>query len=199
MKLLLNATSPYARFARIVMLEKGLQSQVELVWVDPWNNDATLLAANPVGRIPALIMDDNVAISESLLIAQMLNGLTGKDESVDLSAKTSAQLSQLGLGIGLMDMAFNSVINTKYYGDEINNTYLGERRFAAIERTLQQLDIVLAENQHTDLSLADIAVAVALDYIDFRLPQLEVDKLFGNIALWRKTLSGRESFFTTAF
>ena len=199
MKLLLNATSPYARFARIVMLEKGLQSQGELVWVDPWNNDAMLLVANPVGRIPALIMDDNVAISESLLIAQTLNGLTGTGESLDLSVKTSAQLSRLGLGIGLMDMAFNSVINAKYYGDEIYNTYLGERRFVAIERTLQQLNTALADNQTTDLTLADIAVAVALDYIDFRLPQLEVNKHYGHIAVWRQALAGRDSFATTAF
>ena len=199
MKLLLNATSPYARFARIVMLEKGLQSQVELVWVDPWNNDAMLLVANPVGRIPALIMDDNVAISESLLIAQTLNGLTGTGESLDLSVKTPAQLSRLGLGIGLMDMAFNSVINAKYYGDEIYNTYLGERRFVAIERTLQQLNTALADNQTTDLTLADIAVAVALDYIDFRLAQLDVNKHYGHIALWRQALAGRDSFATTAF
>jgi glutathione S-transferase len=199
MKLLLNTTSPYARFARVVMLEKGLQSQVELVWVDPWNNDAMLLVANPVGRIPVLIMDDNVAVSESLLIAQTLNSLTGTGESVDLFVKTSAQLSQLGLGIGLMDMAFNSVINAKYYGDEINSTYLGERRFAAIERTLQQLNTVLAVNQTTDLTLADIAVAVALDYLDFRLAQLDVNKHYGQIALWRQAFAGRDSFATTAF
>ncbi|MBE0509057.1 MAG: glutathione S-transferase, partial [Marinospirillum sp.] len=34
MKLFLNATSPYARFVRVVALEKGLKP--ELVWVDPW-------------------------------------------------------------------------------------------------------------------------------------------------------------------
>jgi len=197
MKLLLNATSPYARFARIVMLEKGLQSQVELVWVDPWNNDASLLAANPVGRIPALIMDNNAAISESLLIAQTLNGLEGENNKLDLSTKTPAEVSQLGLAIGLMDMSFHSVINEKYYGDEMRNTYLGERRWQAMVRTIQQLNQTITSKP--DINLADICLAVALDYIDFRIPEMEVNKHFAQLAVWRQNLIQRPSFATTAY
>ena len=43
MELYLNATSPYARLVRIVLLEKGLADAVTLKWCDPWADDAELL------------------------------------------------------------------------------------------------------------------------------------------------------------
>ncbi|BBI63175.1 hypothetical protein HSBAA_44810 [Vreelandella sulfidaeris] len=46
MELYLNATSPYARLVRIVLLEKGLADAVTLKWCDPWADDADLLKAN---------------------------------------------------------------------------------------------------------------------------------------------------------
>lgn len=52
MELYLNATSPYARLVRIVLLEKGLAGAVTLKWCDPWADDADLLKANPRGAFP---------------------------------------------------------------------------------------------------------------------------------------------------
>ena len=69
MELYLNATSPYARLVRIVLLEKGLMDAVTLKWCDPWADDADLLKANPAGRIPALVTEDGTTLSESMLIA----------------------------------------------------------------------------------------------------------------------------------
>ena len=54
MQLFLNTSSPFARVARVVALEKGLADQLELVWCDPWNNDPALLAQHPQARIPVL-------------------------------------------------------------------------------------------------------------------------------------------------
>ena len=73
MQLFLNTTSPFARVARVVALEKGLADQLELVWCDPWNNYPALLAQHPQARIPVLVTDDGQAIAESLLIAQYLD------------------------------------------------------------------------------------------------------------------------------
>ena len=73
MQLFLNATSPFARVARIAALEKGLAERVQLVWSDPWNHDPALLAVHPQLRIPVLVTDEGQAIAESLLIAQYLD------------------------------------------------------------------------------------------------------------------------------
>jgi glutathione S-transferase len=77
MQLLLNQTSPYARVARLTALEAGLGDRLELVWSDPWNEDAQLLAANPVNKVPVLITDEGIALSETLLICVYLHQRAG--------------------------------------------------------------------------------------------------------------------------
>ncbi|MBO1997060.1 glutathione S-transferase N-terminal domain-containing protein [Staphylococcus epidermidis] len=72
-RLFLNATSPFARVARVIALEKGLNP--ELVRCDPWANDPALPAVHPQARIPVLLTEDGHAIAESLLIAQYLDTL----------------------------------------------------------------------------------------------------------------------------
>ncbi len=76
MELYLNATSPYARLVRIVLLEKGLADAVTLKWCDPWADDADLLKANPAGRIPALVTEEGTTLSESMLIAVYLDSVS---------------------------------------------------------------------------------------------------------------------------
>jgi len=62
---LMNNTSPYARMVRIVMLEKDLEDSVELCWCDPWSDDKFLIEKNSVGKIPALVCDSGITLSES--------------------------------------------------------------------------------------------------------------------------------------
>lgn len=139
MKLYLNATSPYARMVRIIMLEKKLESKVELCWCDPWSDDEALLRQNPIGRIPTLVTDVGMAISESLLIALYL------DEQCAVRPLISSDWKEevfhvSGLGIGLMDAAFSTVISAKYLNNEANDSVLSQRRLRAIHRTLEHLE-----------------------------------------------------------
>ncbi|UTW49249.1 glutathione S-transferase family protein [Bacterioplanoides sp. SCSIO 12839] len=195
MKLLFTSTSPYARLVRIVCREKGLASRVEEQLVDVWNDDPELLSANPVGRVPALITDSGVAISESILIAQYLNQLTA---TPDLSVATDVDWQLFGLAIGLMDRSFNTVIHEKFDGTDVRESALGKRRWAAIKQTLAVFNENLTQPVEV-LSLADIAIAVALDYLDFRLPELAVNDRFEQLAQWRQWTESRQSFIATAF
>ena len=92
LQLFLNATSPFARLARVVALEKGLGQRLQLVACDPWNNDPALLAQHPQARIPVLVTDSGTAIAESLLIAQYLDHLGTGPALAQLEATTLAPL-----------------------------------------------------------------------------------------------------------
>ena len=70
MQLLINTTSPYARLARIALIEKGLDIAPTLV--DPWADDRRLRRANAATRVPTLVLDDGTPLTESLLIVQWL-------------------------------------------------------------------------------------------------------------------------------
>lgn len=199
MELFLNATSPYARMARIVMMEKGLASNVTLRWCDPWANDAELLEANPAGRIPALITEDGTTLGESLLIAYFLDGI-GQGESLLPATRLSQVLHLAGLGQGLMDAAFSTVITRKHMGAEVDESVLGQRRKHAIQRILERLASELDEDKASDnVTLGDISVAVALDYVAFRLPEVNWPQGRPQLDAWHRRIAGRESFRQTAF
>ncbi|QJQ95126.1 MULTISPECIES: glutathione S-transferase N-terminal domain-containing protein [Halomonadaceae] len=200
MQLYLNATSPFARVARIVAMEKGLAEAVTLCWCDPWSDDASLLAANPVGRVPTLVTDEGTALSEALLIAQYLDA-TGEGESLLPPTRLGRVLSLAGLGQGLMEAAFNTVIARKHNGPEVDASNLGQRRLWAIPRILQRLEDTMNEAppKPPRLTLGDIVVGVALEYLSFRLPEFDWAADHAALAGWHTVLIGRDSFRATAF
>ena len=77
MKLYITPGSPYARMARIVVLEKGLESRVETVAALTRVADSPYYCINPSGRVPYLVRDDGVGLEESALICAYLDHLDG--------------------------------------------------------------------------------------------------------------------------
>jgi glutathione S-transferase len=77
MKLYITPLSPYARFARIVVLEKGLERRVEIIHAQTRVADSPYYAINPSGRVPYLIRDDGIALEDSALICDYLDQLDG--------------------------------------------------------------------------------------------------------------------------
>jgi len=78
MKLYVTPNSPYARMARIVVLEKGLERRVEIIQARTRTANSPYYAINPSGRVPYLARDDGVGMEESMLICDYLDQLEGK-------------------------------------------------------------------------------------------------------------------------
>lgn len=197
MKLYLNATSPFARLARIVAIEKGLAARTELCWVNPWQDDARLLAIAPLARVPVLITDDGAALTESLLIARYLDD-TGVGASLVPEHDRARTLALAGLGHGLMEAAFQTVIARKHDGTAADTGHLGQRRRRAIRRGLEALRQWHRDDAAIDAlpRLGDLVSAVALEYLAFRLPEMVGA---GQPPVRWRTLAARESFTATAF
>lgn len=78
MKLYITPTSPYARVARMVVLEKRLQDRVDIVEARTRAAGSPYYDLNPSGRVPFLVSDDGLAIEDSQLIAAYLDNLDGR-------------------------------------------------------------------------------------------------------------------------
>ena len=78
MKLYVTLTSPYARLARIVVIEKGLEGRVEIVEAKTRTANSPYYRINPSGRVPYLVDDAGVGMEDSQLICAYLDGLDGK-------------------------------------------------------------------------------------------------------------------------
>ena len=78
MKLYVTFTSPYARLARILVLEKALEERVEIIAAKTRVADSPYYQINPSGRVPYLVDDSGAGMEDSQLICAYLDGLDGK-------------------------------------------------------------------------------------------------------------------------
>jgi glutathione S-transferase len=78
MKLYVTSASPYARLARIVVAEKGLQDRVEIIEAKTRTPRSPYYEINPSGRVPYLIDDAGVGMEDSQLICAYLDRLDGR-------------------------------------------------------------------------------------------------------------------------
>ena len=78
MKLYVTYTSPYARLARILVLEKGLGDRVEIIEAKTRTSGSPYYQINPSGRVPYLIDEVGVGMEDSQLICAYLDSLDAK-------------------------------------------------------------------------------------------------------------------------
>ncbi len=190
MQLFASPTSPYARLIRTVIHEKALEDRIAVCMVDPWQDDADLTAHNPLTRVPTLETEDGTILTESTLIALYIDRLHPMPLLVpdDLLARV---YRKLGLAQGVLDASVSVVMRRKFHDAEaVAADPLVQRRYAALRRTLPVIaGAGLGNPQRPDLG--DLALAVALDYLDFRLPELAWQEGETELAAWHATLADR--------
>jgi len=99
MKLYITPGSPYARMARIVVLEKGLEKRVEIIAAQTRTTDSPYYGINPSGRVPYLIRDDGVGFDAAAALEKASGlGLHGMQERAALLGGSVAIESRRGHG-----------------------------------------------------------------------------------------------------
>lgn len=171
MILYLNAASPYARLVRVLLIESSLEDDTDLHFVDPWNATDELIDTNPAAKIPALRLDDGTCLIESSCIADYL---VRRSEIPDLSPlaypDATVRLEILGLGRAAMDCAFGAVIQERF----APASPLSERWLSALPRIARRLDVHYRDRTRPSVcDLGDLTVAVAFEYVSFRMPYVE--------------------------
>ena len=92
--------SPYARICRMAVREGGLMERVQEVATTLRDPSAPLLPYNPVGRVPALVLEDGTTLTETTLVLGWLDRLGSRPAMVPSDA---AGLATYGRVLGLLD------------------------------------------------------------------------------------------------
>ena len=194
MRLFLNKASPYARLALVVVHEKCLADQVELMWTDPWASPPELLAVNPAAKVPALVTDGGETIVDSACICMFLDKA---GEAVTLFPQGIPTLVKYGLGRTLIDVAFGVTIERRYAHPQ-GKPVLAERWLAAVERTITVLakDATLTLS-HKQPDIGDLAIAVGLAYVEFRLREVRWRASAPSLGSWLDAIGERPSLRVT--
>ena len=197
MKLHGSPTSPYVRKARVLLAEK--QAQYEFIEEDPWPADSPIPSRNPLGKVPALDTGDGNYLFESPLIVQYIDQTVGKPlEPKRKSEHFWKHQWWMALAQGILDAAVTRIVETRRPPEKQMQEKL-EREEARIHRA-----IAAAEKAHEGgkylvgkrLTLADLMMGVALQYVDFRFPH-EWRKSAPKLAKWHRGITKRPSFQET--
>jgi glutathione S-transferase len=202
MKLIGSIGSPYVRKVRIVMAEKKLDYQ--FVLEDVWATDTTITDANPLGKVPCLIMDGGEALFDSRVIVEYLDTLSPVGKLIPSSGRERAEVKTWeALADGLLDASILARLEATWPGrkDSERSPAWIARQMGKIDDSLIAMDRALAERSNCvgiHLSLADIAVGAALGYLDFRFPNIDWRGRHPNLGALYERLAQRQSFIETA-
>jgi glutathione S-transferase len=198
MKLIGSITSPYVRKVRIVMAEKKLD--FEFVTEDVWAADTNISASNPLGKVPCLVMEAGEAIFDSRVIVEYVDTLSPVGKLIPDRGRERAEVKTWeALSDGLLDAAILARLEATWPGrkeSERSQAWI-DRQLKKIDDSLIAMDRALAERSNCvgiQISLADIAVGVAVGYLDFRFPQIDWRGQHPNLGALYERLSQRQSF-----
>ena len=199
MKLIGSLTSPYARKARIVLAEKKID--YEFVLDNPWNADTGVIELNPLGKVPVLVLDDDSTLFDSRVIVEYLDSVTPNNRLLPAPGRERIRIKRWeALADGVLDAAVAAFLENKRPSREKSDSLI-ERQRQKISRSLEMMSEELGEQPWcagNALSLADIAVGVALGYLMFRLPDIDWRQAHPNLARLYDELMQRPSFAETA-
>ncbi|WP_028605031.1 glutathione S-transferase N-terminal domain-containing protein [Ottowia thiooxydans] len=203
MRLIGSETSPYVRKVRVVLAEKKLD--YKFISENVWAEDTTIAAANPLGKVPCLIMDGADAVFDSRVIVEYLDTLSPVGKLIPPPGRQRVEVKTWeALADGLIDAAILARLEATWVGRAES-----ERSQAWIARQMNKVDDALSAmgrglgekpwcSEGIHLGLADIAVGCALSYLDFRFPEVKWRERHGNLAqLLDSKLMQRPSFIDT--
>ena len=200
MKLIGSLTSPYVRKVRIVMVEKKLDFQHELE--DVWGNDK-ILKSNPLGKVPCLVLPGGEALFDSRVIVEYLDTRSPVSRLIPEGSRERIEVRTWeALADGVTDAAILARLEQTWPGrtPEQRSPAWTERQLTKVRVSLGAMSKGLADKpwcSGNHLSLADIAVGCALDYIAFRFPDIDWRDAHENLAKLADKLNARQSFVET--
>ncbi|MEP7058658.1 MAG: glutathione S-transferase N-terminal domain-containing protein [Caldimonas sp.] len=200
MKLIGSPTSPYVRKVRIVMAEKKLDYQFEVE--DVWGSDA-ILKANPLGKVPCLVMEGGEAVFDSRVIVDYLDTRSPVSRLIPDSNRERTEVRTWeALADGILDAAILARLEQTWNGraeGERSQPWI-DRQLGKVDASLVAISTGIAEKPWCTgihMTLADIAVGCALGYLDFRFPAIAWRSTHPNLARLADKLNARPSFVDT--
>jgi glutathione S-transferase len=157
--------SPFGRKVKITAAVLGLSLEIQRA--DTTDPADTLRQQNPLGKIPALILDDGTVLFDSRVIVEYLDHLAGGGRVIPTGPERFAVLRLQALADGLMDAALLQVYEVRLREEANRSPAWVESQRGKVERALAELEA----NPPAIASPPDIgaiAVACALGYLDLR-------------------------------
>jgi len=193
LKLYSNTASPFGRKCKVIAHELGVK--LEIIRTLPVQ-DPEFRRVNPLGKIPALVLDDGSVLFDSPVICEYLDRKGGgKFFPADTIWKAATNrwksLGLQALGDGISDAAVAYVMLGR---EPTPPEATRARQLAAIEAGLDAAERAKLQDPAT---IGEISIACALGYVEFRFPELDWKSSRPKLAAWYAQFSQRPSMLAT--
>ncbi len=193
MKLYSNTASPFGRKCKIIAHELNLK--LEIIRTLP-TQDPEFRRINPLGKIPALVLDDGSVLFDSPVICEYLNRKGGgKFFPADTLWKEATNrwksLGLQALGDGMADAAVAWVMLGR---EPMPPDATRARQMATVEAGLDAAERVKMQDPPT---IGEISIACAIAYVEFRLTDLDWKASRPRLAAWYAEFAQRPSMQAT--
>ena len=199
MKLFSSPTSPYVRKVLVILRETGQLNDVEMAPaggtpIDPGTMPRDL---NPLGKIPALALDNGQPLYDSRVICRFFDdrakaGLYGSGDA------TWQLLTLEATADGILDAAILMVYEARVRPEDKQYADWLEGQWRKISTALDALEASWMGTLTADgLNIGQIAVGCALGYIDLRHPDRNWREGRTNLAAWEAEFAKRDSMAAT--
>lgn len=196
MRLRYSPTSPYARKVVATAIERGLADRIEIVATNPWDPASDLSASNPLGKVPALLLDDGTVLFDSPVICEYLDSLPGSPGLFPPpgEARWSALRLQ-ALADGILDAAVLRLLESKRDAARQSPEWM-DRQATAIGRALDLMEREVGR-WPAEPTIGQLTAGCALGYLDLRFAADDWRATHPELAVWYETFSQRESMRKT--
>ena len=198
MKIYYSAASPYVRKCMVVAHELGLAERIERLpsAANPITRDRTIVANNPLGKVPTFFSDDGIVLYDSRVICEYLNEL-GKGNLLPKSGREHWQvLTEQSLGDGILDAALLMRYEAAMRPEASRWLDWTNGQMEKVQSGLAQIDNECASwADRVDLGM--ITIGCALGYLDIRFGQIDWRAAYPNAATWFGVFNSRASMQAT--
>jgi len=200
MKLYASTTSPYARKVRILLLEQEIPHT--FIAESPADPSSHVAQLNPLGKVPLLQRDDGEVLFNSPMIVEYIDSLSVSPMlPIDPELRWQVQRWH-ALGDGIVDAVVARMLEGRRAAEIQDTAFISKQEHkiaAALRFAAEQMKTRASGGIYlcgVELSVADIAFAVALDYINLRYQHAWGDQ-YPQLQSWLNTINKRPSFQET--
>lgn len=197
MQLISSTASPFVRKVRVTVLELGLSDQITEISVatSPVNTAEKAKEANPLGKIPSLVLDDGRVLYDSRVITRYLDSLARN--ALYPEARIWDLLTLEATADGILDAAVSMVYEARVRPEEKQFEGWIEAQWAKVIRGVNAINSGWMDVLNTPLTIGHIAVGCALGYLDFRHPARDWRTANPDLAAWYEDFAKRPAMVQT--
>ena len=194
MQLYFSVTSPYARKCMVAAHELGVDSRIQLLpsAAHPIHRDATLVAANPLGKVPTFVTGDGLVLYDSRVICEWLDTRFGPRLLPAAGDARWRTLVLQSLADGVLDAALLVRYEEAVRPEALRWAEWSRGQMDKIHTSLRSLEQSL-QPLHGRVDLGTLSLGCALGYLDLRFDAWGWRQRYPQLADWAAAFMQRPS------